>query len=100
VHACIWVLIVLICISLSAGLDRALKEHAMARDIIVRETITELEQTKTKDWDTVKKTINKVKKDLERAKGTPEAFLKKCKKCEKELPVASEECPYCKTKQE
>jgi hypothetical protein len=30
---------------------------------------------------------------------TPESFLKNCAKCGKEIPIASEECPYCKTKQ-
>lgn len=27
------------------------------------------------------------------------AFLKKCVKCDREIPIASEECPYCETKQ-
>ena len=30
---------------------------------------------------------------------TPKAFLKKCVKCGKEIPIASEECQYCGTKQ-
>ncbi|MGQ9625207.1 MAG: hypothetical protein ACUVT9_07565 [Candidatus Bathycorpusculaceae bacterium] len=30
---------------------------------------------------------------------TPKAFLKKCVQCQKEIPIASEECPYCETKQ-
>lgn len=30
---------------------------------------------------------------------TPRAFLKKCIKCQKEIPIASEECPYCEAKQ-
>lgn len=30
---------------------------------------------------------------------TPKGFLKKCAKCGKEIPVASEECSYCGTKQ-
>ena len=34
-----------------------------------------------------------------RAKGTPKAFLKKCPKCGREIPIASEECPFCKSKQ-
>ena len=33
-------------------------------------------------------------------KGTPKSFLKKCPKCGKEIPIASEECPFCKAKQE
>lgn len=31
--------------------------------------------------------------------GTPKGFLKKCIECGREIPIASEECPYCKTKQ-
>ena len=27
--------------------------------------------------------------------GTPKGFLKKCVKCDREIPIASEECPYC-----
>lgn len=30
---------------------------------------------------------------------TPKAFLKKCVKCGREIPIASEECPYCTSKQ-
>jgi DNA-directed RNA polymerase subunit RPC12/RpoP len=30
---------------------------------------------------------------------TPKAFLKKCIECQKEIPIASEECPYCQAKQ-
>ena len=30
---------------------------------------------------------------------TPKSFLKKCAKCGKEIPIGSEECPYCGTKQ-
>lgn len=30
---------------------------------------------------------------------TPKSFLKKCVKCGKEIPIASEECVYCGTKQ-
>lgn len=30
---------------------------------------------------------------------TPKAFLKKCIKCGKSIPVASEECSYCGAKQ-
>ena len=30
---------------------------------------------------------------------TPKSFLKKCVKCGREIPLASEECPYCGTKQ-
>lgn len=26
---------------------------------------------------------------------TPKAFLKKCVKCNKDIPIASENCPYC-----
>jgi len=35
-----------------------------------------------------------------RTKGTPNAFLKKCPKCGAEIPIASEECLHCKTKQD
>jgi len=30
---------------------------------------------------------------------TPETFFKKCLKCGREIPIASEECSYCGTKQ-
>lgn len=30
---------------------------------------------------------------------TPKTFLKKCVSCGKEIPIASEECPHCETKQ-
>jgi len=30
---------------------------------------------------------------------TPKEFLKKCVKCEKNIPIASEHCPYCGTEQ-
>jgi predicted RNA-binding Zn-ribbon protein involved in translation (DUF1610 family) len=30
---------------------------------------------------------------------TPKAFLKKCVKCGKDIPVASEQCPYCGAEQ-
>jgi len=30
---------------------------------------------------------------------TPKTFLKKCVRCGKEIPLASEECPYCEAKQ-
>jgi len=40
------------------------------------------------------------KRDNTRAKGTPGAFLKKCRECGREIPIASEECSFCKTKQE
>lgn len=30
---------------------------------------------------------------------TPRSFLKKCVKCAREIPIASEECPYCRAKQ-
>lgn len=30
---------------------------------------------------------------------TPKVFLKKCVECAREIPIASEECPYCKAKQ-
>jgi len=33
------------------------------------------------------------------SKETPKAFLKQCIKCGKEIPIASEECPYCGAKQ-
>jgi len=26
---------------------------------------------------------------------TPEAFLKRCVKCDREIPIASEQCPFC-----
>jgi len=32
------------------------------------------------------------------ARKTPKSFLKECPKCGKGVPVASEECPFCKTK--
>jgi len=32
-------------------------------------------------------------------KETPSAFLKMCIKCGKQIPIASEECPFCKSKQ-
>lgn len=32
-------------------------------------------------------------------KMTPKAFLKKCVKCSEEIPIASEECPYCEAEQ-
>jgi predicted RNA-binding Zn-ribbon protein involved in translation (DUF1610 family) len=28
---------------------------------------------------------------------TPDAFLKKCAECGRDIPIASEECPYCGT---
>jgi len=31
--------------------------------------------------------------------GTPSSFLKKCVQCNREIPIASEECPYCRAKQ-
>ena len=31
--------------------------------------------------------------------GTPKGFLKKCVECGREIPIASEECPFCKSKQ-
>jgi hypothetical protein len=31
---------------------------------------------------------------------TPEAFLKKCVKCNRKIPIAAEECPYCASKQQ
>ncbi|GEM_PF-3543939 len=30
---------------------------------------------------------------------TPKSFLKKCVKCEREIPIASEKCPYCQARQ-
>ena len=30
---------------------------------------------------------------------TPKSFMKKCLKCDKEIPLDSEECPYCGTMQ-
>lgn len=30
---------------------------------------------------------------------TPRSFLKECVKCGKEIPVASEQCPYCRSEQ-
>lgn len=30
---------------------------------------------------------------------TPKGFLKKCVRCDKQIPIASEECQYCGTKQ-
>jgi len=37
--------------------------------------------------------------DYGAARKTPESFLKKCVKCGKKIPLASEECPKCGTKQ-
>jgi len=37
--------------------------------------------------------------DYARIRETPKSFLKKCVKCSKEIPLASEECQYCGTKQ-
>lgn len=37
--------------------------------------------------------------DTFRVKATPEVFLKKCLNCGKNIPIAAEECQYCKTKQ-
>jgi hypothetical protein len=34
-----------------------------------------------------------------RPKATPEVFLKQCLNCGKNIPIAAEECQYCKTKQ-
>ncbi|MEM3730464.1 MAG: hypothetical protein QW667_03045 [Candidatus Bathyarchaeia archaeon] len=31
--------------------------------------------------------------------GMPKSFLKRCVKCNKEIPIASEECPYCGQRQ-
>lgn len=39
----------------------------------------------------------KAKKSLLRL--TPKAFLKKCAECGRDIPIASEECPYCGTRQ-
>ncbi len=36
---------------------------------------------------------------LKGAKVTPKTFLKKCPKCDTEIPIASEECSYCGAKQ-
>lgn len=30
---------------------------------------------------------------------TPESFMKECAECGKQIPIASEECSYCGTKQ-
>ena len=30
---------------------------------------------------------------------TPKSFMKKCAKCGREIPIASEQCPYCNAKQ-
>jgi len=37
--------------------------------------------------------------DYEGVGGTPKGFLKKCINCGEEIPVASEACSYCGTKQ-
>ena len=37
--------------------------------------------------------------DLRSSTYTPKSFLKKCIKCAKEIPIASEECQYCGIKQ-
>jgi len=33
-------------------------------------------------------------------KTTPKEFLKKCFNCGKQIPIASEECPYCRARQQ
>ncbi|UCE29193.1 MAG: hypothetical protein JSV85_00140 [Candidatus Bathyarchaeota archaeon] len=33
------------------------------------------------------------------SEGSPKAFLKKCVRCDKDIPLASEECPHCGAKQ-
>ena len=37
--------------------------------------------------------------DTGKIRETPRNFVKKCVKCGKEIPIASEECSYCGTKQ-
>lgn len=37
---------------------------------------------------------------IPQAEITPKSFLKKCAKCAEEIPIASEYCPKCGTKQE
>ena len=46
----------------------------------------------------VRKTIINELKTCAR-RGTPKGFLKLCSKCGKEIPIASEKCPYCGTEQ-
>ena len=43
-------------------------------------------------------TLNRLNRFLN-VQGTPKGFLKKCVKCDREIPIASEECPYCGAKQ-
>jgi hypothetical protein len=38
-------------------------------------------------------------RDVDEPAITPKSFMKKCVECSKEIPVASEECPYCGAKQ-
>ena len=39
-------------------------------------------------------------KKEKREERMPKGFLKKCIKCGREIPIASEECPFCKTIQD
>jgi Zn finger protein HypA/HybF involved in hydrogenase expression len=43
--------------------------------------------------------IQKRYEDLQRKNNTSRSFLKKCVKCRKEIPIASEECQFCGSKQ-
>ena len=79
-------LVFLICIPLLVGLDRVLTEHSMARCIIVRDTITNLEQSETKNWERVKKIIIEAKRDFEK---------RFCTSCGREIPISAKFCPYC-----
>jgi hypothetical protein len=62
--ACIFILILLACIPLLAGLRRVLRQHSMARYIILRETINELKYNNK--WESVKRIINESMKDFQR----------------------------------
>jgi len=43
--------------------------------------------------------LDRINRFLSLQRVTPKAFLKKCAECGREIPIASEECPFCKSKQ-
>jgi hypothetical protein len=43
--------------------------------------------------------MHKLEEKKEESHVTPKSFLKKCVKCYREIPIASEQCPYCGQKQ-
>ncbi|MDI6691684.1 MAG: hypothetical protein QME50_07500 [Candidatus Bathyarchaeota archaeon] len=47
-------------------------------------------------WGAVRHAPSSNKEALERrAPETPKSFMKKCVKCGREIPIASEQCPFC-----